>query len=76
MIDMYASTLTELVEDMIGWKLNNTPIVDGTFSNIATTLTVPNVQVSDGGVYKMIVTKGSGNLISTSTASTTVHILG
>ena len=77
MIDMYASTLAPLTDDIISWKLNNTVITNGVFSNSKTTLTLDNVQLSDAGIYRIIVTRGgAGNVLSTTSSNTTLHILG
>ena len=73
---MYASTLTALNDNLITWKLNNTLVENGVFSNSKTTLTIENVQLSDAGIYRIIATKGGvGNSISSS-SNTTLHILG
>ena len=73
MIDMYASTLTPLTDDIISWEFNDTLITNGTFSNSQTTLTIENVQLSDAGVYTIIVVISGGQC---SSSSTTLHILG
>ena len=72
-IDMYASTLTPLTDDIISWEFNDTLITNGTFSNSQTTLTIENVQLSDAGVYTIIVVISGGQC---SSSSTTLHILG
>ena len=76
-IDMYASTLTPLTDDIISWEFNDTLITNGTFSNSKTTLTIENVQLSDAGVYRIAVAIGGlGNSIASSYSNTTLHILG
>ena len=73
---MYVSTLMPLTDNFIAWKINNTDIVNGDFSNSKTTLTLSNVQLSDAGTYRIIITIGSGILTTSNSSNTVLHING
>ena len=75
-INMFASTLMPLSDDIILWKINNSAITNGTYSNSKTTLMISDVQLSDAGIYTMVVTVGITNLAFVGSANTVLQVLG
>ena len=65
-----------LSDDIILWKINNSAITNGTYSNSKTTLMISDVQLSDAGIYTMVVTVGITNLAFVGSANTVLQVLG
>ena len=73
---MYASALSPLNDSDITWKLNDIIIENGVYQNTKRELTISNVNISDGGEYKMSVVLNSGVFASSATAYTNLTVVG
>ena len=73
---MYASALSPLNESNITWKLNDIIIENGDYENTKRELTISNVNISDGGEYKMSVVLNPGIFASSATAYTYLTVVG
>ena len=73
---MYVSALSTLSESDITWKLNDMIIENGDYQNTKRELTISNVNISDGGEYKMSVVLNPGIIASSATAYTYLTVVG
>ena len=73
---MYASALSPLNESDITWKLNDIIIENGDYQNTKREFTISNVNISDGGEYKMSVVLNPGIFVSSATEYTYLTVVG